>query len=255
MSTPARQTGRSAPRPEPAGGYAIALLVGSALAIAALIAFALYFGRSVSPVTWYIARASGLMLYLVLWVSVVSGLGLTTSLIDRLGGRGIIFSLHAFGMQLAYGFLALHLLSLAADPTVRFGAKELLVPFASPAREPWTGFGVLAAELAVVIGASVAVRQTIGQRAWRALHWLTFPLYALALLHGIGAGSDTRAPWASLLYLTTGAVVVLFSVYRLLRAGARPGATGPVTRPRRDRAPESGAAAATMRSAHAHTGD
>jgi predicted ferric reductase len=251
MSTSSRQTAHATDRPEPAGGYAIALLAGSALAIAALIAAALAFGRSISPLTWYIARASGFALYLTLWVSVVSGLGLTTALIDRRGGRAIIFSLHAYSMQLAYGFLALHMLSLAADPTVRFGLKELLVPFASSAREPWTGFGVLAAELAVVIAASVAVRQTIGQRAWRALHWLTFPLYALALLHGIGAGTDTRAPWASLLYLTTGAVVVLFSLYRLLRAGA----SGPAPRPPGTRAPNGEAAAVTMRSAHAHSGD
>jgi predicted ferric reductase len=196
-------------------------LVGSGLAIIALIGAAAILGRSVSPVTWYIARASGIMVYLVLWLSVMAGLGLTTSLLDGWGGRGMVFSLHAFTTRLAYGFLALHLLSLAADPTVRFGPADLVVPFAAAPREPWTGLGVLAGELTVLIGVSFAVKQVIGQRAWRALHWLTFPLYALALLHGIGAGTDTQTPWMTALYLSTGAAVLLFSCYRLLRGGKR----------------------------------
>ena len=129
MSVLSRRRGQSAARPEPAGGFAVAAIAGSALGVAALLAAAAVLGRPASPVTWYVARASGLMLYLVLWVSTLTGLGLTTALLDRLVGRGIVFSVHAFITQIAYGFLALHLLSLAADPTVNFGPKQLLVPF------------------------------------------------------------------------------------------------------------------------------
>lgn len=231
----ARALHQSPSRPDPAGGYAVSLLAGSGLLVVSLIAAAVILGRSVSPVTWYIARASGIMLYLILWLSVMAGLGLTTSLLDRWGGRGVVFSLHAFTTDLSYGFLALHLLSLAADPTVHFGARDLLVPFATAWREPWIGLGVIAGQVTVLVGVSFALKPVIGQRAWRALHWLTFPLYALALLHGLGAGSDTRAPWMGTLYLLTGAAVVLFSCYRLLRAGSRrrvPSLTSaPVQRP------------------------
>jgi predicted ferric reductase len=215
----------TAPRPEPAGGYVTALLAGSGIGVAALMALAVWLGRAPSPVTWYLTRAAGITLYLLLWISLMSGLGLTTNALDRWVGRGRMFSLHAFATQLSYGFLALHLLSLAADPTVHFGAKELLVPFAAPWREPWTGFGVLAGAFIVVIGVSFAIKRIIGQRVWRALHWLTFPLYALALLHGLGAGSDARTPWLAAIYLTTGSAAVLFTCYRLLSRGER--ARGP----------------------------
>jgi sulfoxide reductase heme-binding subunit YedZ len=206
-----------AARPEPAGGYAVGLLAGSGLLVVGLMLLAVVIGRAPSPVTWYVARASGIVLYLVLWLSCLLGLGLTTGLLDRGMGRSVIFSLHAFATRLAYGFLALHLVSLAADPTVRFGPRQLLLPFASTWREPWTGFGILAAALTIAIGVSFAIKRTIGQRAWRALHWLTFVLYALALLHGLGAGSDARTIWAEVLYLVTGVTVVLFCCYRLLR--------------------------------------
>jgi methionine sulfoxide reductase heme-binding subunit len=230
-----------ATRPEPAGGFGVAALAGSAFLVAALVVAAVALGRSVSPVTWYVARASGFALYLMLWISMLAGLGLTTGLLERWLDRGVVFSLHAFATQLAYGFLALHLLSLVADPTVRFGPRELLVPFASGVGEPWTGLGVLAGQLTVIIGASFAVRQRIGSKAWRALHWFTFPLYALSLLHGFGAGTDARQPWAELLYLATGAQVVGFILYRLFRRGAR--------------SPRPSAPPTGSRFAHAHPGD
>lgn len=223
-------TQRQAARPDPASGYALATLVGSSILVAGLMAIAALLGRSPSPITWYLARAAGIMLYLLAWTAVVTGLGLTTALFDRWPGRGMVFSLHAFATNLTYGFLALHLLSLAADTKVRFSLQQLLVPFASGWREPWTGFGILAGALFLLVGVSFSLKRFIGQRVWRALHWLTFPLYLLALLHGIGAGSDTRTPWMAVLYLATGAAVVLLVSYRLLRAGTRAPVAGSAAR-------------------------
>lgn len=221
---------RPSARPDPAGGYSLAILVGSSVLVAALVAFAAWLGRSPSPFTWYLARAAGIMLYLLAWTAVVTGLGLTTALFDRWPGRGMVFSLHAYATNLTYGFLSLHFLSLAADTTIRFTPQQLLVPFISGSREPWTGFGILAGGLILLVGASFTLKRFIGQRAWRALHWLTFPIYLLALLHGVGAGSDTRSPWMAALYLATGSAVVLLTSYRLLRAGARAPVAGSATR-------------------------
>ncbi len=208
-------------RPDAASGYIIAALAGSGIIVAALMLLAAWMGRSPSPVTWYLARAAGIMLYLLTWTTVVTGLGLTTALFDRWPGRGMVFSLHAFATNLTYAFLSLHVISLAADTTVRFAPQQLLVPFVSGWREPWTGFGIIAGALLLVVGASFSLKHIIGQRRWRALHWLTFPLYLLALLHGVGAGSDARTSGMGVLYFVTGGAVVLLVSYRLLRAMER----------------------------------
>lgn len=218
-------------RPEPAGGWVIAALVGSGLVVGTLIVAAELSGRSWSPITWYLARASGMTLYLLIWLSTVLGLGLTTTLLDRFGGRAVVYSLHGFTTSLSYGFLSLHVLSLAADRWVAFGPVALLVPFASPGREPWTGFGVIAGELLIVIGASFAARRYIGYRAWRTVHWLTFVLYGLGLAHGIGAGTDTQTIWAQAIYLVTGLSFVWLVMYRALRGGARACPPVPISRP------------------------
>ena len=221
--------GRVTP-PEPAGGYRLLPFAAVFLLIAELVVYARWFGGTLSPLTWYIARASGLVLYLITWLTMLLGLGLTTRLANGPLGRGLSSSLHAYAFHLWYGFLTLHMLSLAIDPTQEFGARELLVPFASDVRQPWTGLGVLAAELMVVLGASFAVRRAVGFRAWRAMHWLAFPVFAIGLAHGVGAGTDSGNPGVLLLYFVTAGTVVFATIYRLLTAGHRQVARGTAPR-------------------------
>jgi sulfoxide reductase heme-binding subunit YedZ len=208
-------------RPEPAGGWPVAALAGATLLVGALVAGAAMTGRSTSPVTWYLARASRMTLYLLLWFSTVLGLGLTTALFDRFGDRGIVYSLHRFVTSLAYGFLSLHVLSLAADSWIAFGPGALVVPFSSSWREPWTEFGVIAGGLYVVIGGSFALRRYLGYRGWRALHWLAFPLYGLGLAHGVGAGTDSGTIWGRGIYWITGLAVVWLVTYRACKGRSR----------------------------------
>lgn len=191
-------------RPEPAGGLLAALMAASGAIFVGLVAWSWLGGHSLSPATWYLTRAAGITLYLVLWATTALGLGLTTRAMTHRGiSRATIFSLHGFLTGLAYGFLGLHLISLAADPYTHCGWAELLIPFRNPWREPWTGLGVIAAWLTVILGGSFAIRRYIGYRAWRVMHWLSFALYLLALAHGIGSGSDAGAWWVRAMYAGT----------------------------------------------------
>lgn len=224
-------TTRSRP-PEPAGGYPVALLLAGAMLLGIGAIGAAMTGRSASPLTWYLSRAAGFTLYLLIWLTVMLGLGITTKLFDRTAGRGLVYSLHTFAMQLSYGFLAMHLLALVADAHIPFGVADLALPFASDGPEPWTGLGVLAMWFLVIIALSAPARRWISFRFWRGLHMLAFLLYGLALAHGIGAGTDSREPWSAGLYLTTALSVCCLVLFRVLRWNrrsetARPRQSGP----------------------------
>ena len=210
--------------PEPGNRYRIFASLGVLSVGFGLLFYARLTGSSLSPATWYIARSSGITLYLLLWLTVLFGLGMTTSALDRLGGRAMVFSIHRFVTDLAYAALALHLISLALDHYAPFQLADLIVPFYAMHGDVWIGFGVIAAWGMVIVGASFNLRRWIGQRGWRLLHFAAFPLYIIALFHGIGAGTDTASNWVFALYTGTLGAVFFLMCYRLLRGKQRGGA-------------------------------
>jgi sulfoxide reductase heme-binding subunit YedZ len=81
------------------------------------------------------------------------------------------------------------------------------------------------------------VREHIGYRTWRAVHWAAYACWPLAILHGLGAGTDTRLGWAIALNLGCLAAVAGTVWWRIVAAvpsEGQPGVAGPV-RPVRDR--------------------
>jgi hypothetical protein len=80
------------------------------------------------------------------------------------------------------------------------------------------GLGIVAMYLALAIALSVYIRPRIGYSWWRRLHYVTFAVYALTLVHGIATGSDTRTWWGIAIY---GGSVLLVTAL-LWRRLARP---------------------------------
>ena len=178
-------------------------------------------GQTLSPLTWYLTRAGGLTLYLLLWASLMLGLGVTTKAADRLTSRSVVWSLHTFVTQLAYGFLGLHLISLLADSHVPFTVVDILLPFSSNAVEPWTGLGVVGMYVLLIIGISGPARRFIDFKAWKMIHLLSFPLFLLALLHGVKSGTDTPTSGIAAMYLLTTLSACWLTLYRLITRSNR----------------------------------
>ena len=111
----------------------------------------------------------------------------------------------------------------------------LLVPGTVAYRPVWTGLGVLAGELMLIVYVSFGLRRRIGPRNWRRLHWTTYGAFAAATAHGVMAGSDSSAPWALFLYFTAIGLVAAATAWRAL-VPARP-----PTRPRPRAAASEGA--------------
>ncbi len=178
------------------------------------------------PTFWLLARATGLTAYTLLTASVLAGLTVKSKPLGRRIRAAVATDLHRFVSLLALGTIALHGIVLTLDQTVRMPLAALLVPGLSPYRPLATGFGVLAAELMVVIYASFSLRRRIGTRNWRRLHYLTFAVFAAATVHGLAAGTDR---WAFGLYAGSVAAVASLTAWRILTNG---GSTNAVPRPK-----------------------
>jgi methionine sulfoxide reductase heme-binding subunit len=160
------------------------------------------------PTFWILARASGLVAYALLTASILAGIVLKARPFGRALRPATVTDLHRFLALLGLTALALHGATLVLDDTVSISPIALIVPGLVPYRPLWTGLGVFAGELMLLIYTSFSLRKRIGNRAWRRLHWLTYFVFALATLHGLAAGSDSHQPWALSLYgAATGAVL------------------------------------------------
>jgi methionine sulfoxide reductase heme-binding subunit len=172
-----------------------------------------------APSVWYLMRATGVVSLLLLTLVVV--LGIATSRHSSLAGqpRAVTVGLHRSASLLAVSFLAVHVTTSVIDPDAAVGLAALLVPFTDAARPFWVGLGALAVELLAAVIATSLLRRHFSRRVWRGVHWLAYAAWPLALVHGIGMGSDTTTSWLTGVNLTCIAAVGAAVTWRLHKAG------------------------------------
>jgi predicted ferric reductase len=166
---------------------------------------------------WYLSRTSALVAYALLWLSMALGLIITNKLARVWPGGPTAFDLHQFASLLGLAFALFHALILMGDKYINYDLAQVLVPFNSGGYKPmWVGLGQIGFYLFAIVGLSFYVRKRVGQRRWRLIHFLSFLTFALALAHGIFAGTDTTVEWVRVFYWATGAALVFLTVYRIL---------------------------------------
>ena len=166
---------------------------------------------------WYLSRTSALVAYVLLWLSMALGLIITNKLARVWPGGPTAFDLHQFASLLGLAFALFHALILMGDKYINYDLAQVLMPFNSGGYKPvWVGLGQIGFYLFAMVGLSFYMRKRLGQRRWRLIHFLSFLTFALALAHGILAGTDTTVEWVRVFYWTTGATLVFLMIYRIL---------------------------------------
>jgi predicted ferric reductase len=166
---------------------------------------------------WYLSRASALVAYGLLWLSMALGLIITNKLARLWPGGPVAFDLHQFASLMGLAFALFHALILMGDKYINYDLAQVLVPFSSTGYKPvWVGLGQIGFYLLAVVGLSFYVRKRLGNRTWRLIHYLSFLTFAVALLHGIFAGTDSSALGVQIFYWATGASLLFLLVYRIL---------------------------------------
>ena len=197
-----------------------------------------------SPLLWYTARASGIVSLLLL--TAVMALGVMTA--TRVGGRPMprfaVAEVHRRIALMTMIFLVLHILTTVLDTYVHIGLLAALIPFTSPYKTVWVAFGSVAFDLLLAVTIASLLKQRISHAAWRAIHWLSYVSFPIAIIHVLMIGTDTRFPW--MLLLVAGCVGTLFLAIAW-RLWAHPRPDGALTAvPRRKGRPGTTAAASTQ---------
>lgn len=170
---------------------------------------------------WYVTRASGIIAYLLLWFSTILGLAVTSKYLDGMLDRLFTYDFHEFISLLAIAFTLVHVLVLMLDRYLPYSLAQILVPFISPYRPFWVGVGVISFYLILLVTITFYLRNRIGTRAFRSIHYISLLSYIGVTLHGYFSGTDTALPSMKILYEVSGLAVLFLTVYWLVLLGFR----------------------------------
>ena len=169
--------------------------------------------------TWAVARSSGFVAFLAATGAVVLGARRPSALpIGGLPAR--VYALHrALGIA-SVTATAVHLSALWTDDFVEFTWGQLLfLPWTSEYEPFAVTLGWLAMISLALTAASGGLRRFLP--GWRIVHALAYLTFALGLVHGLLAGSDSGTPWAIGLYATT-LLAVAWTLSRRFRRPSGP---------------------------------
>jgi methionine sulfoxide reductase heme-binding subunit len=182
---------------------------------------------------WYATRGAGVTTMILLTASVVLGIVEERGWRPAGAPRYAMAALHRTISMLALALLLVHIVTTIADPFPKIGIGAAFIPFATNYRPLWMGMGALASDLLLAVIITSLVRRRLGYRAWRGVHWAAYACWPIAILHGLGTGSDTKATWMLALTLGSVAAVAAAGLARVARAGtpsnARVGVTSAAT--------------------------
>ena len=182
---------------------------------------------------WYLMRGSGFVTLLLFTLTVVGGI-VNVKRYARPGWPRLVTALlHRNVALLSIVFLAVHILTAELDSFVKIGWLAAIVPFTSGWKPIWVGLGALAVDCLLAIVVTSLIRSRLSHRVWRAVHWLAYVSWPLAVAHGFGSGTDRATTWARSLYVLSVGAVALAVGWRLLGApGAIPTPAPALVRPR-----------------------
>jgi methionine sulfoxide reductase heme-binding subunit len=158
---------------------------------------------------WYLTRSTGGVALLLLTVAIVLGVLDVQRFSTPQWPRFVVDSLHRNVSLLAMAFLALHILTSVLDSFATISLIDALIPFGGSYRPFWLGLGAVSFDMLVAVTITSLLRQRMGYATWRAIHWLTYASWPIALLHGFGTGSDVQATW--LLALSIGCLLLVLA--------------------------------------------
>ena len=148
-----------------------------------------------STALWYATRASGITALVLLTLTMVLGLVTTTRARARNWPGFAQQELHRRISMIAVVFLGIHVLTSVLDTYVDIPWAAIVVPFTSSYGRFWIGVGAISLDLMLAVFLTSLLRARMRPGAWRAVHWLAYLSWPIALAHTFGMGTDSRERW------------------------------------------------------------
>jgi sulfoxide reductase heme-binding subunit YedZ len=165
---------------------------------------------------WLLSRSAGIVALVLIAASTLMGLALANGFAKQPQTRKSITTFHEHTANAGLAAIGLHGVSLLGDAFLHPSVTDLLVPFAIDYRPVYVATGIVGGYMAALLGLSFYARKRIGAKRWRKLHRATPVVYALGLIHTLGAGTDATSSWLRAFMLATAIPAAALLAKRLI---------------------------------------
>lgn len=165
---------------------------------------------------WALGRGTGIVALVMFTITLV--LGIVTRSGRSVGGLGRfgVADVHRTAALTGVGLVAVHVGSLLFDPYAQLRLVDVVFPFLGSYRPLYLGLGTLAVDLLAVVTVVSLLRHRVGPRVFKTVHWLTYLLWPVALVHALGTGTDATSVWMTGLAVACFTAVTAAVGWRLL---------------------------------------
>ncbi|WP_052486942.1 ferric reductase-like transmembrane domain-containing protein [Gordoniibacillus kamchatkensis] len=164
----------------------------------------------VSLPSWQIIRTLGIASFVLLTVGICLGIAHG---FPQLTGKAKkrVYKLHTLLTNGGTVLGLLHGAILVIDAYMPFAWSEVLIPFTAKQHPILNGLGTLAAYAMLLLIFTSDIRHKLGRKIWLAIHLLSYPIFAAALIHGFFIGTDTQQLPVRMMYLASFAAVAIMT--------------------------------------------
>ncbi|MEV6348910.1 translation initiation factor III [Actinoplanes sp. NPDC051851] len=158
----------------------------------------------------------GVLTLVSLSITIMVGVISTDRLVLSIRQRVFLQSTHRTTGVMAISALAIHLWTKTVESHIRI--IDIFIPFITPTNTLWIGFGQISGYILVMVTWSGLIRARFIGRGkpwmWRTIHSVSYLMWPIALLHGLGAGRAAKT-WVIVSYIVCVLAVLVALAVRL----------------------------------------
>jgi predicted ferric reductase len=144
---------------------------------------------------WALGRGTGVVALIAFTLALV--LGITSRSGRPIPGLGRFGAtdLHRTAALTGVALIGAHVGTLMFDPYAQLRLVDVVLPFLGQYRPFWLGLGTLSVDLLAVVTVVSLLRHRVGPRVFRLVHWASYAMWPVALIHSLGNGTDGGTVW------------------------------------------------------------
>lgn len=176
-----------------------------------------YPAESKIPWGWYTTRVTGLIGFLLLYLSFFLGLLPRIPIISRLIEPFISLKTHCWISLQALIFSLVHVFSLFFEHYFHFSWADIFIPFFSEDFAFEIFLGQTALLIMFILVLSSYLSRFFSFKAWRLIHFLNLILFVVVIFHALSFGTDLKEEsWGRVIFIGLNVFLAFLILYSLV---------------------------------------